>query len=89
MDNIFRFSIRELCLIMVVCSLGLAWWLDHHRLSLVATHWRNRAGALNWIMSMEGWKTEWWEDRVFAEKEGPGAYDAPTDIYAPTWPKIP
>jgi hypothetical protein len=84
-----KFSIRDLLLVTVIVALAVGWWVDHRIAWHRSVIWRNRAGGLNWIMSMEGWKTEWWEERVFAEKEGSGAYDAPTDIYAPDWPVLP
>ena len=39
----FRFTIRELALIIVIVALGVGWWIDRWRLVEMATNWEAKA----------------------------------------------
>ena len=51
----FRFSIRELMLVMLVVGLGLGWWIDRSN----NARWRTRAGALEYFVREKGYRVMW------------------------------
>ena len=53
----FRFTIRELTLLVVAMVIG--WWLDHSALTKRADLWEYRAGAIADWASGEGWHFVW------------------------------
>jgi hypothetical protein len=38
----FRFTIRELVLLTLVVAMGVAWWMDHRRLSVSYANWNEQ-----------------------------------------------
>jgi len=61
----FRFSIREMMLVMLVVCLGLGWGVDHARLFRQGETWRHCAGALEYVFTELHYTVEWTEDRKF------------------------
>ena len=55
----FRFTMRELLLAVLVIALGLGWWIDRGRLVRAVKIWRMRASdAAEW-MGHDGWAVTW------------------------------
>ena len=84
----FRFSMRELLLVILVIGLGLGWGLDHARLSSQAATWRHCAGALEQAFRELRWTVSWTEDRNEVEVQrtdgdSTGIYAFYTDSYEP------
>jgi hypothetical protein len=52
----FRFTIRELVLVMVIVAMGLGWWFDHRRLT--GQGWIAVAHALANALQFEGCSVE-------------------------------
>src|SRR4051812_12973283 len=61
----FRFSIREMLLVMLV--IGLGWGLDHATLSSQAATWRHCTAALEQAFVDLDWTVLWTEDRSEVE----------------------
>ena len=62
----FRYTIREIFLLVLIVALGVGWWLDHQRLTGEIANgkwWRQAAAAAEEAFWTEGWKVEWNRDR--------------------------
>jgi hypothetical protein len=58
----FRFTIREIFLLVVIVALALGWWLDHRRMAqgvANALSWKDATGAAESLLKLEGWTIEW------------------------------
>jgi len=60
----FRFSIRELMLVMLTVGLGIGWWLDRHEVN----HWKQRTKALEHVVLDDGWTIQWQPDAAIITK---------------------
>jgi hypothetical protein len=57
-----RFSIRDVLWLTLVVALAVGWLVHQYqlRVELQKAHaWRQRAGALEFILTDAGWKVEW------------------------------
>lgn len=73
----FRFTIREMFLLLVIVALGLGWWVDHRRMSTElasAKKWQHAAGAAEAVLNNLGWKTQWNFSEDLFEASTPGTY---------------
>ena len=62
----FRFTIRELVLVTVIVAIGLGWLARESRLDSEIKRlrrWRMAAGALEDILTEDGWTVEWGHPR--------------------------
>jgi hypothetical protein len=50
----FRFTIRDVLWLITVVALATAWWTTRNEL-VKASVWRNRAGALEEVLSQHDW----------------------------------
>jgi len=66
----FRFSIRELLLVMLVVALAIGWWLDRSRLANRAGMWQSWGNDLKNILEDEGWTISLSESGSSASKDG-------------------
>ncbi len=58
----FRFTIREMFLVVVIVALCVGWGLDHQRIAgelATAKRWQYAAGAAEHALNNLGFKTEW------------------------------
>lgn len=58
----FRFTIREVFLLVVIVALDIGWWVDHRRMSTEladAKKWWRAAGAAENMLNRLGWETKW------------------------------
>ena len=58
----FRISIREIFLVLLVLAIGLGWYVDRFTLSeklVLAKRWRKCAGALEMALRDQGWDVTW------------------------------
>jgi len=77
----FRFTIREMFLVVVIVALGVGWWVDHRNMAgqlAGANRWRHAAGAAEVVLKNLGWKTKWKlnEDRLEVF-DGPSSWQIP------------
>lgn len=71
----FRFTIREMFLLVLIVALGVGWWVDHRQMAsdlADAQWWRHAAGAAESVLNSLGWKTNWnlskdWFEAYMAE----------------------
>ena len=78
MKHTFRFSIRELLLVMLVIGLSLGWWLDRKLGSAQFEKADARAYVLEEMLFEVGFDIEWVGDRVKATSDG-YKFDWPVD----------
>jgi hypothetical protein len=64
----FRFSIRELMLVMLVVAIGAGWAVDRKQLSEDAQAWQKRASLVERYLLEKGWKV-WWGDNSVGIKD--------------------
>jgi hypothetical protein len=62
-----RFSVRGLLLVTALVGIGLGWFIRERQLKVElnqarhqATKWRGVAGALESVLTREGWKLVWY-----------------------------
>jgi hypothetical protein len=58
----FRYSIREMIMLTIVCGLSIGWCVDHFILSTkleTTKRWRPAAAAPELVLHRLRWKTEW------------------------------
>ena len=55
----FRLSLRETFLVILVLALGIGWLVDRNQLRKTAQRWHNAAGALEYAFTKYGGKLEW------------------------------
>lgn len=60
----FQFTIRDLLWLIVVVAMGVAWLVDHHRLS-GGQRLAFRAHTMEEVLKAEGWIVEQDEDKWF------------------------
>lgn len=88
----FRFSIREILLIIVICGLSVAWWRDHCDLTrrmVDGEYWRGCAGALEKVLGQHGCDVEWYrcnDEALITEHYPKGIYTRgiSTSTYEPS-----
>jgi hypothetical protein len=82
----FRFSIREVLLLVLVIGICLGWWADHYRLESQlekALIWRTCAGGLEEVLRQTGQIVEWDWERSQVRVTNPGGVTYGADIK--TW----
>lgn len=88
----FKFSIRELLLLVTLAAVGAGWWTDRAKLHGELARqmlWKTRAGALERILTTRGWVVEYNTTWGFVEAAHPNQVEDvryPDDFYAPTEP---
>jgi hypothetical protein len=58
----FRISLRELFLLLLVVALGVGWYVDRSQLTRTlaqANRWRNVSGSLEYALKQLGFELEW------------------------------
>ena len=78
MRHFFRFTIRELLLLMLVVGLGLGWWLDRERGNAQFEKADTRAFVLEQMLYEAGFDIEWKGERVKATSDA-FKFDWPVD----------
>ncbi len=70
----FRFTIRDVLLVMVIVGLAVGWWIEHRRirsLEFEALRWELRASSLaDYVEQKEGTKVEFYRDRMTLADRG-------------------
>lgn len=67
----FRFSIREMVLSMVIVAVAGAWWVDRRELTkqlIDSQKWQTRAGALEFALKRQSCQVQWHDSTVFIDK---------------------
>jgi len=55
----FRFTIRDVLLVMVIVGLAGAWFMDRRQLASEAELWTSRAVDAEMAMKSDGWIVDW------------------------------
>ena len=83
----FRFTIRDVLWLTVVVVVGVASWITCQQIERFNDIWRWRAGTLEKIAILQGWKVRWTEETVDVNTRGKLYHLRPT--FAPSEPVNP